>query len=78
MRSLKWPYSINPNCKFYKELKQEIGFEERLEGAPSRLFLKFRSGTHGLFEGLGRHDKGVGYRNVLIVGLEHVLFECAS
>ena len=51
----------------------EIGFEEYLEyvkGAPSRWFLKFRSSTHGLFEELGRHDKGgVGHRSVLIVGL---------
>ena len=30
---------------------------------------KTRSGTHGLFEELGRHVKGVGLRNVLIVGL---------
>ena len=61
---MKWPYNMNPNCEFYRELKQEIGFEVYLEyvkGAPSRLlFLKFRSGIHGLFEGLGRHDKGGG------------------
>ena len=47
--------------RVYRELKQEIGFEEYLEyvkGAPSRLFLKFRSGTHGLFEELGRYEKG--------------------
>ena len=38
----------------YRELKQEIGFEEYLEyveGAPSRLFLKFCSGTNGLIVG---------------------------
>ena len=47
----------------YRELKWKIGFEKCLEyikGAPSRLFLKFCSGTHGLFEELGRHDKGGG------------------
>ena len=39
--------------------------------APSRLFLKVRLGTHGLFEEVGRHAKGgVGHRSVLIVGLE--------
>ena len=55
-----------------KELKRGVGFEEYLryvKGPPSRLFLKFRSGTRGLFEELGRHAKGVGLRNVLIVGL---------
>ena len=49
--------------RVHKELKSEILFEEYLEyveGATSRLFLKFRSGTHGLFEELGRHDKGGG------------------
>ena len=56
----------------YRQLKRQIGFEEYLqyvEGAPSRLFFKFRLGTHGLFGELGRHDKGVGHRSVLIVGL---------
>ena len=55
-----------------RELKRKIRFEENLEyvkGAPSRLFLKFFSGTHGLSGELGRHDKGVGHRNVLMVGL---------
>ena len=44
-------------------MKWETGFEEYLEyvkEAPSRLFLKFCSCTHGLFEELGRHDKGSG------------------
>ena len=43
--------------QLYRELKREIGFEEYLEyvkEALSRLFFKFRSGTHGLFEELGR------------------------
>ena len=58
--------------RLYTQLKQEIGFEEYLEyvkGAPSRLFLKFRSVTHGLFEEFCRYDKGVGHRSVLIAGL---------
>ena len=49
-----------------------VGFEEYLKyakGPPSRLFLKFRSGTYGLFEELGRHANRMGPRNVLIVGL---------
>ena len=61
-------------------------FEEYLEyvkGAPSRLFLKFRSGTHGLFEELGRHDKGAGSQEcsncrACKESVEHVLFESAS
>ena len=39
------------SLRVYRELKREIGFEEYLEyvkGAPSRLFLKFRSGTHAM------------------------------
>ena len=58
--------------RVYRELKQEIGFEEYLEHvkeAPSRLFLKFRSSTHWLLEELGRHDKVVGHMSVLIVVL---------
>ena len=61
-----------PKFPVYKDLKRKIGFEDYLEyvnRAPSRLFLKFHSGTHGLFEELGRHDKGVGHRSVVIVGL---------
>ena len=42
---------------------------ETCKGPSSRLLFKFRSVTHGLFEDLGRHAKGVGLRNVLIVGL---------
>ena len=45
----------------YRELKWEVGFEKYLEyvdGAPSRMFLKFHFGTHGLFEDLGRDAKG--------------------
>ena len=70
----------------YRKSKWEIGFEEYLEyvkGVP-RLYFKFLSGTHGLFEELGRRDNGVVHRSVLIVGragkesLEHVLFQCAS
>ena len=45
------------------ELKQEFGFGEYLEHdkrAPPRLFLKFHSGTHWLFEELVRHVQGSG------------------
>ena len=47
----------------YRKLKLKIVFEEYLEHvkkAPSRLFLMFCLGTHGLFEFLGSHSKGSG------------------
>ena len=47
----------------YKELRWEIGFEEYLEyvkEGPSSFFLTFRSGTHGLYNELGKHAKRDG------------------
>ena len=74
--------------RVYRELKREIGFEEYLhveyvKGTPSRLFLKFRSSTHGLFEELGRHNKRGGSQEcpncrACKESVELVLFECAS
>ena len=72
--------------RVYRELKREIGLEEYLEyvkEALSRLFVKFRSGTHGLFEELGRHDKRGGSQECPNCGacketVECVLFEYAS
>ena len=72
--------------RIYKELKQEVGFKDYLEyvkGAPSRLFFKFRSGTHGLFEELGRHVNRGGSQECPNCGackesVEHVLFECTA
>ena len=72
--------------RVYKELKRGVGCEEYLkyvQGPPSRLFFKFRSGTHGLFEELGRHAKRDGSQECPNCGackesVEHVLFECAS
>ena len=72
--------------RVYKELKRGVGFEEYLKhvkGPPSRLLFKFRSGTHGLFEELGRHAKEGGSQECPNCGackesVEHVLFECAS
>ena len=44
----------------YRELKKEVRFEEcYVKGAPSRLFLRFLSGIHMLFEEFGRHGNGV-------------------
>ena len=72
--------------RVYKELKHEVGFEEyskHVKGPSSRLLFKFRSGTHGLFEELGRHAKEGGSQECPNCGackesVEHVLFECAS
>ena len=70
---------------WFRELKREIEFEVYLEyvnGALSRQF-KSRSGTHGLFEELGRHDKMGGSQECPYCGackksIERVLLECAS
>ena len=46
--------------RFYRELKREIGFVaylEHVKGAPCRSVFKLHSGTHGLFEEMGRQDK---------------------
>ena len=53
---------LESKFQVYRELKWEIGIDEWLEylkGALSRLFLKFHSSTHKLFEELGKHTKGV-------------------
>ena len=55
-----------------------VGFGESLKcvkGGSSGFLLKFHSGTHGPFQELCRHAKGVamGLRNFLIVGLERSL-----
>ena len=70
----------------FKELKRAVGFEEYLnhvKGPSSRLLFKFRSGTHGLFEELGRHANRGRSQECPNCGackesVEHVLFECAS
>ena len=54
-----------------------------VKGPLSRLFFTFLSGTHWLFEELGRHVKGGGSQECPNCGackesVEHVLFECAS
>ena len=54
-----------------------------VKGADSRLFLKFRSGTHRLFEELGWHVGRDWSQECPICGaikesIKHVLFKCAS
>ena len=58
--------------RIYKELKCGFGFEEYsqlVKGPSSRLLLKLHSGTHELFEEQGRHAKGGGSQECLIVAL---------
>ena len=68
----------------YKDLKRGVGFEEYLKhvkGPTSRFLSKFRSGTQGLFEELGRHAKNGSHEcpncGACKASVEHVLFECA-
>ena len=56
---------------------------QHIKRPSSRLLLKFRSGTHGLFEELGRRTKGGGSQEcpncrACRESVEHVVFECAS
>ena len=70
----------------YKELKCGVGFEEYLKyvkNPPFRLFLKFRSGTHGLLEELGSYANKSGSQECPNCGpckefVEHVLPDCAA
>ena len=57
--------------------------DDDIDGASSRLLFKFCSGTHGLFEELGRHMNRGGSQECPNCGackesVEHVLFECTS
>ena len=70
----------------YREVKQEVSFEENFDTYMDSLlnyFLKFCSGINELFEELGRHTKRGGSQECLNCGacdesVEHVVFECAS
>ena len=65
-----------------------VGLDEHLKFVnkpPSRVILKFHSGTHEGFEELGRHaNRGTGgfqeFPNCMACkeSVEHLLFECAS
>ena len=72
--------------RVYRELKEDFECKKYLHVSDmgSKLLFRFRSGTHGLNEELGRHNT----RNNLIVRLvfffcecesvEHVLWECSE
>ena len=70
----------------YKRFGKSIEFKKYLHGvcdAGSRLLFKFRSGTHGLNEELGRHRGREGKTESSLCGIEcenvsHVLWECSA
>ena len=72
------------NLSLYKSFCKEIEFKNYLQGVGdqgTRLMFKFRSGTNGLNEELGRHRGKNGDRQCKLCGDEcesvvHVLWEC--
>ena len=72
--------------RVYRELKHGFWFEEYLnhvKGPSSRLLFKFHSGTHRLFEELGRHTNTGGSQECPNCGaskqsVQHDFLECAS
>ena len=72
--------------RVYRELKQVFECKKYLYGVPdmdSKLLFRFRSGTHGLNEELGRHitrnvSKACVFCNCDCESVEHVLWECPA
>ena len=70
----------------YKTFGKNVEFKKYLHGvsdAGTRLLFKFRSGTHGLNEELGRHRGREGKLECTLCGAEcesvvHVLWECSA
>ena len=70
----------------YKRFGKSVEFKKYLHGicdAGRRLLFKFRSGTHGLNEELGRHRGREGKTECYLCGNEcenvsHVLWECSA
>ena len=72
--------------QLYKSFGKEVDFKTYLHGvsdAGTRLLFKFRSGTHGLNEELGKHRQWNGRTECILCGDEresvvHVLWECPT
>ena len=72
--------------RVYRELKEVFECKKYLYGVPdmgSKLLFRFRSGTHGLNEELGRHitrnvSKACVFCNCVSESVEHVLWECPA
>ena len=70
--------------KLYRKFGNKVEFKSYLHGvcdAGARLMFKFRSGTHGLNEELGRHSNRDGRKECELCGDEcesvsHILWEC--
>ena len=77
---------LPPKLNIYKWFGKSVEFKKYLHGicdAGSRLLFKFRSGTHGLNEELGRHRGREGKTECSLCGNEcenvsHVLWECSA
>ena len=86
--SRKFEEGLNTKVKLdmYKRFGKSVEFKKYLHGicdAGSRLLFKFRSGTHGLNEELGRHRGREGKTKCSLCGNEcenvsHVLWECSA
>ena len=86
--SKRFEEGLNTKVKLtlYKTFGKAIEFKKYLHGAAdagSRLLFKFRSGTHGLYEELGRHRGRDGNKGCVFCGNEcesvsHVLWECSA
>ena len=86
--SKRFEEGLNTKVKLtlYKTFGKAIEFKKYLHGvadAGSRLLFKFRSGTHGLNEELGRHRGRDGNKEYVLCGNEcesvsHVLWECSA
>ena len=86
--SRKFEEGLNTKVKLdmYKRFGKSVEFKKYLHGicdAGSRLLFKFRSGTHGLNEELGRHRRREGKTKCSLCGNEcenvsHVLWECSA
>ena len=72
--SRRFEDGLNTKVKLdiYKRIGKSVEFKKYLHGyvmLEVDFYLKFRSGTHSLNEGLGRHKGGKVRRNVLCVGM---------
>ena len=87
-RESRFEEGLNTKVKLdiYKRFGKSVEFKKYLHGvydAGSRLLFKFRSGTHGLNEELGRHRGREGKTKCSLCGNEcdnmsHVLWECSA
>ena len=86
--SRRFEEGLNTKVKLdiYKRFGKSVEFKKYLHGvcdAGSRLLFKFRSGTHGLNEELGRHRGREGKTECSLCGddcenVSHVLWECSA